>query len=245
MPHHAIAHCVPSAASTAALVAATYDLAPITECRLLQRGFNDSYVVTIGTGKRFVLRLSISRHRLRAEGDVAAETAFLAYLDAANVPVATAVPTRDGALFTTANLPDGPRPAVLFRYAEGRAPDLDAPADARAQGITLAQLHLAADIYPGRKDGRHGLDLDRLLHRPVQAILGLDLGASWARDDLATLEMRLADAVGRLDADLTRTRCHGDVHGCNARIAETGPHAGKAVFFDFDEGGFGYLALHR
>jgi hypothetical protein len=43
MPHHSIAHSVPSAASIAALVASTYDLAQITECRLLQRGFNDSY----------------------------------------------------------------------------------------------------------------------------------------------------------------------------------------------------------
>lgn len=242
MPHHSVAHSVPSAASIVALVASTYDLAPITECRLLQRGFNDSYVVRIGTGERFILRLSISRHRLRAETDVAAETAFLAYLDAANVPVAIAVPTKDGHLFTTANLPDGPRPAVLFHYAEGRVPDLDAPADACVQGITLAQLHLAADGYPGRRDGRHRLDLDHLLHRPVQAILALDLGSSRARYDLAKLEMRLADAVSRLDADLARTRCHGDVHGLNARIAETGSHAGKAVFFDFDEGGFGYLA---
>jgi Ser/Thr protein kinase RdoA (MazF antagonist) len=242
MPHHSIAHSVPSAAGIAALVTATYDLAPITECRLLQRGFNDSYVVRIETGERFILRLSISRHRLRAEADVAAETAFLTYLDAANVPVATAVPTKDGHLFTTSILPDGPRPTVLFHHAEGRAPDLDAPADARAQAITLAQLHLAADSYPGRQDGRHRLYLDQLLHRPAQAIQALDLGASRARDDLATLEMLLADAVGRLDADLTRTRCHGDVHSLNARIAEAGSHAGKAVFFDFDEGGFGYLA---
>ena len=130
----------------------------------------------------------------------------------------------------------------MFRYTEGRVPDLDAPADACAQGITLARLHLAADTYPERQDGRHRLDLHHLLHRPAQAIRSLDLGGSRVRDDLATLEMRLADAVGRLDTDLTRMRCHGDVHGLNARIAEAGSHAGKAVFFDFDEGGFGYLA---
>ncbi len=242
MSHHAFAHSVPSAASITALVTSTYDLPSIIDCRLLQRGFNDSYEVTTGTGERFILRLSIARHRLRVEADVAAETAFLAYLDAANVPVATAVATRDGRLFTTMDLPDGPRPAVLFRHAEGRAPDPDAPADARAQGITLAQLHLAADAYPARESGRHGIDLDRLLRRPVQAILGLDLGVSRIREDLAALDMRLAEAVGRLDADLTRTRCHGDVHGFNARIAVSGPHAGRAVFFDFDEGGFGYLA---
>ena len=242
MPDQSIVHCVPSAGSIRALVAASYDLGSITECRLLQRGFNDSYAVTDGNGERFVLRLSISRHRLRGAADVAAETAFLAYLDSADVPVATAVPTRDGALFSTPAWPDGPRLAVLFRYAEGRVPDLDAPDDARLQGITLAQLHSAADAYPGREEGHHRLDLDHLLHRPIQAILALDLGAAGARDDLIGLETRLAAAAGQLDPELARTRCHGDVHGLNARIAETGPQSGRAVFFDFDEGGFGYLA---
>jgi len=242
MPQHSIAHSVPSCVSISALVASTYNTGPITDCRLLQRGFNDSYLVTAETGERFVLRISISRHRLRGEADVASETAFLAYLDAANVPVATAAPTKGGTLFTTVTLPDGPRAAVLFRYAEGHAPNVDAPEDARVQGITLAHLHLAADVYPDREKGRHRLDLDHLLHRPIQATLGLGLGSSRVRRDLTELEKRLAKAVGRLDAELSRTRCHGDVHGLNARIAEAGPRASQAVFFDFDEGGFGYLA---
>jgi Ser/Thr protein kinase RdoA (MazF antagonist) len=37
---------------------------------------------------------------------------------------------------------------------------------------------------------------------------------------------------------LTRTHCHGDCHGFNARISD----AGNAAFFDFDDGGPGYLA---
>ena len=42
--------------------------------------------------------------------------------------------------------------------------------------------------------------------------------------------------------DLAWTRCHGDWHGGNSRIATDGPHKGQAVAFDFDDGGFGYLA---
>jgi Ser/Thr protein kinase RdoA (MazF antagonist) len=37
---------------------------------------------------------------------------------------------------------------------------------------------------------------------------------------------------------LTWTHCHGDCHGFNARISD----AGSAAFFDFDDGGPGYLA---
>ena len=73
-------------------------------------------------------------------------------------------------------------------------------------------------------------------------MLALDLDAPDARRDLLALATRLADALDRIDPALARTRCHGDCHGMNARIATAGPFAGQAVFFDFDDGEFGYLA---
>jgi Ser/Thr protein kinase RdoA (MazF antagonist) len=235
-----VSHATASPEAVAALVAARYDLRRPPTCALLRHGFNDSYLVATDAGERFVLR--VSGRRARGPADVAAETAFLAHLDAAGVPVAAAVPTRGGALFTTAVLPDGPRAAVLFRHAEGRRPDPGAPEDARAQGVTLARVHQAADGFPGRGAGRYRLDLDHLLHRPVAAVLALDLDAPHARRDMPELAARLGDALGRVDRELARTRCHGDCHGSNARIATAGPRAGQAVFFDFDDGGFGYLA---
>ena len=236
-----VSYATASAAAVAAFAVAHYDLGdgPLS-CALLNRGFNDTYLLRTSVGDPFVLRLS--GHRARGPADVAAETAFLAYLDAEGVPVAAAVPTRDGALFTSAHLPDGPRAAVLFRHAEGRRPELDAPEDARSQGVTLAQLHSAADRYPARKAGHYKLDLDHLLHRQVKAVMELQLDAPRALKNLGMLATRLADAVNRADPSLTRTRCHGDCHGLNARIGMTEPSRGRAVFFDFDDGGYGYLA---
>jgi len=46
-----------------------------------------------------------------------------------------------------------------------------------------------------------------------------------------------AERIEKFD-HLTWTHCHGDCHGFNARITE----AGEAAFFDFDDGGPGYLA---
>jgi Ser/Thr protein kinase RdoA (MazF antagonist) len=217
-----------SSEAVAAFAAAHYDLGGLPVCTLLNRGFNDAYALRTDTGEHFVLRLS--GRRARGPADVAAETAFLAY------------PERNGALFTTALLPDGPHAAVLFRYAEGRRPDLDAPEDARAQGVTLARLHQVAAGFPDRDAGRYRLDLDHLLHRQVAAVLALDLDAQQARRNLSAFAARLADTVGRIDPELTRTRCHGDCHGLNARIATSGLHVGQTVFFDFDDGGYGYLA---
>ncbi len=223
--------------AVAALLREHYALPDPIACTLLSRGFNDMYAVTAGTADRFVFR--VSGHRARGPADVAAETEFLAYLDAAGVPVAAAVPTREGALFTTVLLPQGARAAVLFRYAEGRKPELDEPEDARVQGATLAQLHSAAANFPGRESGRYRLDLDHLLHRPLAAVLALGLEAP---SGLLPAAERLAERIAQWEPQLSRIRCHGDCHGLNARIAIAGRHAGRAVFFDFDDGGFGFLA---
>lgn len=235
-----VSYATASAKAIVAFATAHYDLGDSPSCTMLNRGFNDIYVLRTSTGEPFVMRLS--GHRARGSADVAAETEFLAYLDAAGVSVAAAIPTLGGPLFTSALLPDGPRAAVLFRHAEGRRPELDAPEDAYAQGITLAQLHQAADRYPARETGRYKLDLDHLLHCQVAAILALQLDAQQACQHLQMLATRLANAVGHVDAGLTRTRCHGDCHGLNASITVAGPFAGRATFFDFDDGGYGYLA---
>ena len=160
------------AEAVADFVLAHYDLPGSITCKLLRRGFNDTFEVRIEYGARFIFRLSA--RRARGEADVASETAFLAYLDREGVPVAAAIPLRDGSLFTSALLPEGQRPAVLFRYAEGRASQAgSSAADARANGVTLARIHDAAGGFAAFDKGRYRLDLDHLLHRPLSAILAL------------------------------------------------------------------------
>ena len=68
-------------------------------------------------------------------------------------------------------LPEGQRPVVLFRHVEGRRPEAGASTDARAQGVTLARIHAAAEDYAGAKACRYRLDLDHLLHRQMAAVL--------------------------------------------------------------------------
>ena len=234
-----VAYSTAAAPAVAEFVAARYDLPGPLDCSLLNRGFNDTFLVSTPHDGRYVLRLSGERRR--GPADVAAETSFLAYLDAAGVPVAAAVPARDGALFSVASMPEGRRPVVLFRHGEGRSPELDTPNDARAQGVTLARIHNASDGFPDREAGRYRLDLDHLLHRPLATVSSLGAMTVQTRDAMAGLASRLAAAVNGMDG-LSWTRCHGDCHGVNARIVTAGPKTGDAVFFDFDDGGYGYLA---
>jgi Ser/Thr protein kinase RdoA (MazF antagonist) len=234
-----VTYATATADAVAAFVVAKYDLPAPQECSLLQRGFNDSFAIRTPDQTRYILRMS--GRRRRGDADVDAETRYLAYLDSAGVPVATAVPTRDGPLFCQAAMPEGPRPAVLFRHAEGRPPKLDTAEDARAQGLTLARLHNAAENFADREAGRYRLDLNHLLHRPVAAVSELKDIKEESRRYFSELASRLDASVGAL-RDLSWTRCHGDCHGFNAHLITEGPQAGQAKFFDFDDGGFGYLA---
>ena len=223
-----------SAEAVEGFVAEAYALPGPVRARLLHRGINDVFAVRAADGGDFVLRLS---NRDRLASDVAAETAFLAHLDASGLPVAAGVPCREGRLFRVAGLPGGARPAVLFRHADGRVPGLDDPADARLQGAALARIHDAADGFPGREDGPGKVDLEHMLHIPAGFVLALGLEAPAATGDFEAVVQRLAAMVAARPG-LTLTRCHGDCHGLNARITADG----RAVFFDFDDGGYGYLA---
>ena len=64
---------------------------------MLNRGFNDIYLVVTATNERYVFRLS--HHRARGVADVRTETDFMAHLARSGVPIAAPVQTRDGVLF--------------------------------------------------------------------------------------------------------------------------------------------------
>jgi Ser/Thr protein kinase RdoA (MazF antagonist) len=235
-----VVYSTPSTAAVVDFVLMHYDLPKSIECKLLNRGWNDIFEVGIKGGERFIFRLS--KRRLRGDADLRTETAFLAYLDRTGIPVAAAIPMRDGSLFASGRFPEGERPAVLFRYAEGRPSQAGTSlSDARANGVTLARIHEVASGFAAAKTGRYKLDCDHLLHRPLTAILADEDLSDPIRAGFADLSERLSNRLAEREG-LLWTHCHGDCNGRNANIAMQGPRAGQAVFFDFDESGTGYLA---
>jgi len=223
------------AEAIARFVIAHYRLPLPLTCRMLNRSFNDTYLVVAATDERYVFRLS--HHRARGVADVRTETEFMAHLARSGVPVAAPVETRDGELFVHGWSPEGVREGVLFRALGGRAPDVASVGDARAHGVTLAMLHDAAASHSASQP-LYRLDLDHLLRRPLARVQEFQsaVGAEPSLD-LENIAARTAERIEALD-DLTWTHCHGDCKGRNARITE----AGEAAFFDFDDGGPGYLA---
>lgn len=208
--------------------------APIS-CKLLQRGLNDVYLASASSSERYVFRLS--HHRARGPADVKNETAFLTHVSKSGVPVAAPIATRDGTFFLQGHAPEGTREGVLFRAIDGREPHATDAGDAWANGRTLALLHNAAETFPTDR-ALYRLDLEHLLYRPFARMRdsGIVEEAQVLRD-LENIAERTGMAIEAFN-NLTWTHCHGDCHGFNSRINE----AGEAVFFDFDDGGPGYLA---
>lgn len=228
-------YTTPRADAVARFIESHYPVAELSSCRMLHRGLNDVYQIVAANGERYIFRLS--HHRARGAADVQTETSFLTHLARSGAPVAAPIQTRNGDLFLRGAAPEGMREGVLFRFLDGRAPDMTSAADARANGATLALIHNAAETFHADAP-LYRLDLDHLLRRPMTRILESGLvNDAQARDELKAIAGRAEESIGSFD-NLTWTHCHGDCHGFNARISATG----EAAFFDFDDGGPGFLA---
>jgi Ser/Thr protein kinase RdoA (MazF antagonist) len=214
-----------------------YDLAPSTTCELLHPGLNDHYSMTSGD-QRFVLR--VYRAGWRSEEQILFELTLLAHLKKQGAPVAAPVRTRSGNWFCIVRAPEGPRHVVLFEHAAGKPKRWTdfTPEVARSYGKGLAVLHDGMRSFHATHQ-RFDLDLFHLVREPLRA-----LAPRFAHrpDDLAYLEKlgeRLREVIVALDnKGLTRSLCHGDLHGGNAHFEGQG----SVTFFDFDCCGPGWLA---
>jgi Ser/Thr protein kinase RdoA (MazF antagonist) len=227
------AYATPSADSVARFVAERFEFGPVTACRMLNRSFNDVFVVERGIQKA-VLRLSRAGRRRRS--DLEYEAGLLTHLRSRSVAVAVPYRGCDGQYCQEAAGAEGIRLALLFDFVEGRDPQ-ESPADRWAQGAALARFHAGAADFCSMHE-RVRLDLGHLLARPL-AWMGPMLNTR--PDDrayLAGLAERLRRVVGERHGELSQCVCHGDCHGSNARIDSLG----SATLIDFDDGGPGWVA---
>lgn len=209
-----------------------YTLSPVTACRLLQRGFNDHYLLVTRDGS-FVLR--VYQRGWRTADAIAYELAVLAHLHRHGVPVCAPIARSDGAWHSTLDTAEGPCTAVLFDYAEGHAPAADNATALRACGRLMAQIHRHTDDFTCPHT-RFMLDAAHLLVQPCATLLPL---LAHRPEDAAVVQ-RAADllhaALAQHEADGEWGYCHGDFHGGNARLAADG----TLRVFDFDCGGPGW-----
>ncbi len=208
------------------LVVRQYTLTGPINCVLYQRGVNDIYLLSSDEGK-FAFR--VSRCRWRTEAAVLAELHAIRYLHEKGARVAEPILRRDGRLVTLIAAPEGKRPAVMFRWADGRAPKYTEANDAFCYGKALAELHNASDDMAGDPD-RPRMDIDYLLKRPLKLISSRLTGMPKITQQLALLVERIGRQASEVLAGLDDWGfCHGDIYSNNARIVGE-----RVVLFDFD-----------
>jgi Ser/Thr protein kinase RdoA (MazF antagonist) len=214
-----------------------YDIGTPVECRFLNQGLNDTYVVETKTDK-YILR--VYRAGWRSRSDILYEIDALLHLKQHNVSVSFPVPRKDGEILQTVTAPEGSRTIVLFSYAPGKEPayEADEENESYQYGRSVAQIHSETDEFRSQHQRFH-LDLDHLLDIPLKSIRPLILHRPDDWKYLYSLSERLRQHVADLPlSSLERGFCHGDFHGWNAHIGQDG----ALTFFDFDCCGFGWRA---
>ncbi len=218
-----------------------YHLGKSVECRLYNRGLNDTYLVS-ASERQFALRLYRSRWRTREA--VTGELAALLHLGKKGIPLATPIARSDGELVTDVAAPEGPRQAVLFHWVKGEEPRYMNATHAQLYGSVAARLHVAGDDLPS-SGARIPLDLDYLLNRPLESLRpALRPHPSLAARFDALMDRVRARVEGAQERLWDWGFCHGDLHGGNAHV-----DGESLALYDFDCCGPGWrvydLATYR
>lgn len=225
-------------ADVGALIEDAFDVGTVSECVLLRRGFNDVFSVTTTKGRHFA---RLSHRRARGPANAAYEGALLSHLKGRGASVAAALATKDGAFSRDIDCPEGARALMVFEVAPGEATTPTSVGHPAAHGAGLARIHEASADYVGPAS-RYRLDLDHLLRRPLARILAAPHLTEANRAALPEIAAELEERFAAREASLSSIACHGDCHGGNAHIAAGPDGQLVATFFDFDDGGPGYLA---
>ena len=217
-------------------VARAYGLKDV-RLQLIKGTFRDTYRLDSATGPGI---LSVYRHGIRTEAEIRAELDLLAYLDAHGVPVAPALPQRDGDLLLSLAAPEGVRFVAMFRYVEGhqlsKTPD---SSTVLAYGRAVAQIHIATDALP------HPLARPRITTRDllVHSIDALEVLPVASPDHVVELRQAARILQPMLDRLPTSAPAYGLVHGdiipSNAQVRQDG----TVSVLDFDFCGYGWRAL--
>ena len=171
---------------------------------LLNRGFNDTYLVADVEGDRRVLRVyNRDKYWIRSESDLRFELDLLEHLAVAGLGVIRPYQRTVGDRLGRLMAPEGERCFALFTYAPGKPLYEGTPSAEqwREFGSGIAQMHLEMDSFTTSYD-RYHLDERILVERPLTSLAPY-AGSGRAAADLAELGKlgeRLTDEIRRLGA---------------------------------------------
>jgi Ser/Thr protein kinase RdoA (MazF antagonist) len=214
-----------------AVLSQAYAIDEPAGCQMLQRGLNDTYLLTT-SNRRFIARIY---RAARPQAEIRYELDLLTHLDNRGVHVASPLTARDGSLVQQIIAPEGMRNAVLFSHASGARLSWDNEEHCRLVGRAAAAMH-AASVEFTSAHSRRWLDLGYLIDQPVTLIKPflVHRPADWRY--LEELAFRVRARIAAIAPVLDWGPCHGDFGANNAHISEDG----RVTLFDFDFCGPGW-----
>lgn len=178
-------------AETLAAIIAEFDVGALVSAKGIAEGVSNSNWLIETTGRagdgpaRFIL--TMYEHRLAVD-DLPFFLGLLDHLSERGCPVPRTIHDRDNQAF---RFHDG-KALALIEFLPGVSVTAPTPDQAHAVGAALAQIHLAAADYPGRRDNDLGLAGWQ------------ELAQACGEDGLATIHPELGDMVTRELAHLAR-----------------------------------------
>jgi Ser/Thr protein kinase RdoA (MazF antagonist) len=205
-----------------------YEIPSVTSCRFLTRGDADIYRLEGAGGRHY---LKVRRPPVTA-AQCEAEAAFVHFLFGNGAPVVRPVrlrhsPAHGVGFVTEVNAPEGPRPILVFEEAPPGRPGSPSVEQSSELGKLLANLHNAADAWPGA--GLGDADFANLNNSLQDIIVATNPPAG-----MSALLYRAVELVQTAYARIPRTLphfgpIHGDLASSNIRIDVDG----RFWLFDF------------
>lgn len=211
-----------------------YKIPAAYKCEFWARGFNDTYKVFTKNGN---YSLRVYRHGWRSLSDIEFEIEALVFLNNAGAEVAYPIEKREGGYIIPIGAPEGIRYVILTKWIEGLTPDYETPGNAFRYGKSVAKMHTLSSGFQSKYE-RYKIDLDHLLHRPIESIkkyISHRKGDVKLLEDYESILSRVVSSISFQELDFGF--CHGDIHGHNAHDLN-----GVISHFDFDFCGYGCRA---
>ncbi|MFM2484339.1 phosphotransferase enzyme family protein [Celerinatantimonas yamalensis] len=230
------------------LVNAEYrSLGQAHHCKFLRRGFNDHYLIGIGT-EWYIFRVYLNhKNYIESPDAFKFELDLLDYLYSAGIPVAPASRRDNGESLGWTATAFGNRAFALFSYAEGDALSVT-PEQCFILGRTAAELHLAANGFQSEYR-RYHLDRTYLVDEPLK-IIAQQRNKEFrivSEQELEEFEEMISSMqpIEELVEIITSLDVSGDEFGiihCDLHPGNIHFNGSQLTLFDFDHCAYGWRA---
>jgi Ser/Thr protein kinase RdoA (MazF antagonist) len=219
------------------LVKEKYKVSKHIKITFIKRGFNDTYLITEPTGKKFILRVyNNNRHTLES---ITNEIVMLCIMKTNhNHYISYPIPTTIDGLIVPIMTPEGQRWFVLFSYAEGQPVRKLSTEQSFLLGAATAKIHKDVRMFYKFNATYYNYEIAQQFNTTLTTLKPILKNFPEQYNYLKELKADFIKTFKEANKKELKTGiCHGDLQAENIHFTEDN----KLTIFDFDFMGKGYL----